>query len=481
MNGRCDNDPLDRADNVCDKCGGDYCDACLLYPRGKKRAPVCKACAIAASGIRSTSKSTTPQERKQVRKRRKELQQAEEIEDNQGFIFFDEEGSDIVMRDPSVLEPEEEEAPARRFGKKSKTKSKSTPKDKAEPAKAEKAAKKDKKLKKLKKAAAADAGSAESGDEAETEEHVNAIAGAAASDMPPPPAAEDAVIDDEEETIDLGMALASYDSSDDDEQIDSIEESTNDTSLVDKLNGTDDAPASISLTEAPVAETPVAGGGSPSASELLARLKEAESSRAADLPVDDAHEEPELQAPTPSSAPTASSIGDGAFDATVNPFADEPLAREPMEAWVPPPVTPDPEPAALAESSFLNEQPFATEHSGSFAHDPAFEDDRFDANDFAHEPAFDNAVDDEPNWSSNPLEVVIHAPEVDADAEPALADMATDSPFGSGPSSDTGSVATATKADTDEDGNWVPPALRGMLPKEERDNDAPLPRRRDDD
>jgi len=35
---------------MCRMCGGEFCDMCLLYPAGK---PLCKACAIAAGGVRS--------------------------------------------------------------------------------------------------------------------------------------------------------------------------------------------------------------------------------------------------------------------------------------------------------------------------------------------------------------------------------------------------------------------------------------------
>jgi hypothetical protein len=73
MNGRCENNALDAAFDVCDACGGEYCQSCLLFPKGMKKAPLCKTCAIASSGVRNRAKRDRMQSRSEANKRRKEL------------------------------------------------------------------------------------------------------------------------------------------------------------------------------------------------------------------------------------------------------------------------------------------------------------------------------------------------------------------------------------------------------------------------
>ncbi len=106
MQGRCDNNPLDQAEDVCNECGGEYCAPCLVYPRGQKRPPVCKACAILKSGVRMTGRSEQWENanRKGIRKRRKSVQEAAAADpQDHVFRFFDEEGSDIELRDRESL------------------------------------------------------------------------------------------------------------------------------------------------------------------------------------------------------------------------------------------------------------------------------------------------------------------------------------------------------------------------------------------
>jgi hypothetical protein len=50
ITGLCREHSFERAVDMCRMCGGEFCDMCLLYPSGK---PLCKACAIAAGGVRS--------------------------------------------------------------------------------------------------------------------------------------------------------------------------------------------------------------------------------------------------------------------------------------------------------------------------------------------------------------------------------------------------------------------------------------------
>ncbi len=102
MQGRCDNNPLDQAENVCNECGGEFCSSCLVYPRGQKRPPVCKSCAIVKSGVRVSGRAELWESanRKGIRKRRKEVvAQAENDPQGSHFTYFDEDGSDIELRD----------------------------------------------------------------------------------------------------------------------------------------------------------------------------------------------------------------------------------------------------------------------------------------------------------------------------------------------------------------------------------------------
>lgn len=78
MNGRCENDALDAAIDVCEECGGEYCSSCLVFPGGRKKPPLCKICAIANSGVRMRAKRERVQPKSEARKRRKELRKAQE-------------------------------------------------------------------------------------------------------------------------------------------------------------------------------------------------------------------------------------------------------------------------------------------------------------------------------------------------------------------------------------------------------------------
>ena len=109
MNGRCDNDPLDPADNVCDLCGGDFCEACLITPKGRKK-PWCKKCALDRSGVRGGVKTQKKSSKREARSRRKELNETRDQREDGRFVFFDEPESDFEVRDlgePEVEEPSE--------------------------------------------------------------------------------------------------------------------------------------------------------------------------------------------------------------------------------------------------------------------------------------------------------------------------------------------------------------------------------------
>ena len=55
MEHNCERHTFEVADGVCRSCQGSFCVDCLIYPFGPKQEPLCKPCAIAVGGIRSTA------------------------------------------------------------------------------------------------------------------------------------------------------------------------------------------------------------------------------------------------------------------------------------------------------------------------------------------------------------------------------------------------------------------------------------------
>ena len=99
MNGRCHKDALDRAEDICELCGHQFCAACVLFPRGHRNPPTCKTCALENSGLRGSTKSKNPISKREYKKRKKELlRQLEGIEDEEPAIeYFD-------LNDPTHFE-----------------------------------------------------------------------------------------------------------------------------------------------------------------------------------------------------------------------------------------------------------------------------------------------------------------------------------------------------------------------------------------
>ena len=96
MNGRCEKDALDRAEDICELCGNQYSASCLLYPRGQRKPPTCKDCALAHSGLRGTGSAGRAISRRTYKQLKKELlAELEGVEEkNPEFTFFD-------LNDPS--------------------------------------------------------------------------------------------------------------------------------------------------------------------------------------------------------------------------------------------------------------------------------------------------------------------------------------------------------------------------------------------
>jgi hypothetical protein len=53
MDAQCAKHQFDRAVNFCRQCGGPFCAACLVYPFGERKPPLCIPCALVASGVRT--------------------------------------------------------------------------------------------------------------------------------------------------------------------------------------------------------------------------------------------------------------------------------------------------------------------------------------------------------------------------------------------------------------------------------------------
>lgn len=103
MHARCDTDPLDFATDLCEECGGEFCDDHLVYPFGPRRPPLCKSCAIARSGVRKTAATHRKRSRSQMKRRRLELKSMQGERHTVGFEYFD--AHDPVDDGGTRLEP----------------------------------------------------------------------------------------------------------------------------------------------------------------------------------------------------------------------------------------------------------------------------------------------------------------------------------------------------------------------------------------
>jgi hypothetical protein len=117
MNGRCETDPLDRAEDVCESCYGEYCRACLIYLPGRRH-PYCTECALAISRVRGRAR---PQERgsRRTAKQRRAALAAAGTGDEHRFRFFDDPGRQasgpaehVPLLAPSTADRVEDRRPA---------------------------------------------------------------------------------------------------------------------------------------------------------------------------------------------------------------------------------------------------------------------------------------------------------------------------------------------------------------------------------
>lgn len=505
MQGRCDNNPLDQAEDVCNECGGEYCSACLVYPRGQKRPPVCKACAILKSGVRMSGRNEKWESanRKGIRKRRKSVQAAAAAEpQEQLFRFFDEDGSDVEVRDRESLAgladgiPTEEEAPkkTRRWRRKDDKPSGRSqdasghddsaddvtslpvPDDAEEPVPTPIAAHADGVdvddfL--------ADDDKPKRGFGRRSEDHVED------AELAPTSASGTTSEAAEDESVDIGAAL----------------------SMIDDGQADDDVAAPVDGAPS-VDPQPSPPRSAPRATELLSKLREAGGEVAAvepqpvEIPDDPwaavatQKVEPE---PDPFFEPSPPPTQDNPFEPAAN-SAPEP---DPFTAEVDPFVPAEPLPAPIVDQTPHAPTPAAASEPDPFTvptADPgvAAMDDPFAATGASVDP-FQTEPIAAPAENSAPIaspfddpataqEQVVERAPMPSQIEPSPFDPASPSeldptPADQPPSAPEPQVAArpsptdppAGAADRDADGNWIPPVLRGMAPVQER---QALPKRR---
>ena len=128
MNGRCETDPLDRAVDVCNSCYGEFCAACLARPKGHRH-PVCTECTLIASGVRGKAQPQNKGSRRTAKKRREALKEQRSTEDEKVFAYFDaadpEGNPDSIPSSPSQAKTKSKTksgARKRRLTKKAATK-----------------------------------------------------------------------------------------------------------------------------------------------------------------------------------------------------------------------------------------------------------------------------------------------------------------------------------------------------------------------
>lgn len=102
LSGLCHDHSFERAENVCRRCGIEFCELCLVYPFGASR-PFCKECAMVAGGVRS--QACRPEMSKRELKRRVKEWNAKQT--TTASLNGDAAASNPVLNDP--LAPTEED------------------------------------------------------------------------------------------------------------------------------------------------------------------------------------------------------------------------------------------------------------------------------------------------------------------------------------------------------------------------------------
>lgn len=78
MDGTCARHQFERSTDLCHTCGEEFCADCLVYPFGPAKSPYCVACALAASGVRTNAARAPRVSRRELRRRARERELAEQ-------------------------------------------------------------------------------------------------------------------------------------------------------------------------------------------------------------------------------------------------------------------------------------------------------------------------------------------------------------------------------------------------------------------
>ncbi len=502
MNGRCKNDPLDTAEEVCGICGDEFCSDCLIMARIGKKKLVCKNCAVDHSGLRAGQKSKVAS-KYQVRKQKRSLKSSTPQGGNEAFTFFDDADSNFEYdlenaREAPVTQVSSDDASKPRSSKKKRKKrrGKSVPieakaakptKDESTSRRARLTGRRKNNLVETAMAGpvattsnpAQDIPAPTSKDVAtKPEAPVAQVETAATNPPPPPPAASEASApavhpEPAKTTVAASpMEPASPSAADllsalkaDEAAIPAVEVAAGDLNL--ETSPFSDPFADPVSTASGVVE-PTAG--EPMTGELPLNPVQAPASSGENA-AQHKRRSPGAGTVSGQGRQSRSNISDPFAAGSASPFPGdspttipqpekiepqeveyEPVAFEPQtfeaESFQPDTFEPlTPEPAAFTSSLPLPTPP------GTETFEPdTFQPDTFEADTF--EPHHSQAAAPEPVLVSAIAEAESHAH--------------------SAPSSD------SSEADTDSNGDWVPPLLRGMAPVSEREG-LPLPQRRSED
>ena len=105
ITGLCEDHSFESAEEVCRRCGGEFCELCLVYPFGAAK-PMCKECAMVAGGVRSHS-SRLEMKGREVKRKIKAFEQRRRRTAEAATAVNAVEVSDPILTDP--LAPTEDD------------------------------------------------------------------------------------------------------------------------------------------------------------------------------------------------------------------------------------------------------------------------------------------------------------------------------------------------------------------------------------
>lgn len=109
--GLCREHSFESAEEVCRRCGGEYCEICLVFPFGVSK-PFCKECAIAAGGVRAHV-ARQPMPRRDLRRKVKAFEARRQARAAGGSAPGDADADAPVLNDPlAPISTPSEPAPA---------------------------------------------------------------------------------------------------------------------------------------------------------------------------------------------------------------------------------------------------------------------------------------------------------------------------------------------------------------------------------